>query len=746
VTTGSAAAAGHAQGVAAQAGTRLVLVAGNPNAGKSTLFNALTGASAKVSNYPGVTVTRTAAFISSPATGRLEIVDLPGTYSLSARSRDEQVAVDAVLGRASDRPDLVVVVADATSLARHLYFALEVIETGVPVVLALSMIDEARAQGIVIDERALGAALGAEVVPVVAPRHEGLDELRAAMGRALSAKRRPTTPVAPLAEAAERDLAELAALTAEHLPSLAPSGRRAWAAWLLLSLDDGDRDDFVGIPAALREVAAATRVRAVEAGRDLDQEIIGGRYARVDAIVAQAVRMPPSAGPSWTERIDAVLTHRVWGFLVFAVVMLGLFQALFSWSEPAILLIERQVARLQDVATAVMPAGPLRDLLVDGVVAGVGNVIVFVPQIALLFLFIGLMEDVGYLARVAFVIDRLMGRIGLHGRSFVPMLSGFSCAVPAVLATRTVENRTDRLLTMMVLPLMSCSARLPIYVLIIATVFSASSPPLFGVMSVGAAALFAMYMLSVAAALTAATVMRRTIFRGPRPTMMLELPPYRRPVARVLLMSTWQQVRSFLVDAGTLILALTIVLWALLNYPRDPQVAAHVEAERTRIASSVPAGAQAPALAELDAHARGENLRHSIAGRIGHLIEPALAPLGFDWRIGVGILGAFAAREVFVSTMGIVFDIDGADEQNEPLRDALRVATRHDGSRLMTPLTGLSLMVFFVLACQCMSTLAVVHRESGSWKWPALMFSYQTLLAYAGAFVVYQGGRLFGLS
>jgi len=284
-----------------------------------------------------------------------------------------------------------------------------------------------------------------------------------------------------------------------------------------------------------------------------------------------------------------------------------------------------------------------------------------------------------------------------------------------------------------------------VYVLVIATVFGGASR-VFGVISAGALALFAMYLLSVTAALTAAAVLRRTIFRGPRPTLLLELPPYRRPVARVLLATTWQQVRSFLVDAGTIILALTIILWALLNYPRDREASARVTVERTTIESSVPVANRVAALETLSARARGDQLRHSIAGRVGHLIEPALTPLGFDWRIGIGILGAFAAREVFVSTMGIVFDIGNADEQTQPLRDALRHATRSDGSLLMTPLTGLALMVFFVLACQCMSTLAVVHRESGSWRWPALMFGYQSVLAYVCALAVYQGGRLLGFS
>jgi ferrous iron transport protein B len=721
-----------------------VLVAGNPNAGKSTLFNALTGATNKVSNYPGVTVARTAATMQVRGLGAVELVDLPGTYSLSARSRDEQVAVDAILGRTSAPPDAVVVVADATALARHLYFANEIIETGIPVVVALSMSDAAVAQGVQVSLPRLSAAIGAEVVPVIAPRREGLGELAAAVGRAIE-QGRPPRAAARLGPQAEADITELAATVAHGSPALPDAARRAWAIWLLLSLDDGARDDLTGIDPALRTHAARIRARALQAGRDLDHEIIGGRYAHVDAAVAQAVTVTPPAGLTWTERMDRVLTHRLWGFAVFASVMLMLFQALFAWSEPAITLIESQVAWIQDAVTGLMPAGPLRDLLVDGVIAGVGNVVVFIPQIAMLFLFIGVLEDLGYLARVAFVIDRLMGRIGLHGKSFVPMLSGFSCAVPAVLATRTLDNRTDRLLTMMVLPLISCSARLPIYVLVIATVFSPSARA-FGIVSAGAVALFAMYFLSVTAALAAAAVLRRTIFRGPRPTLMLELPPYRRPVLRVLLRTTWQQVRSFLVNAGTVILALTIVLWALLSYPKSDTAARHFAGERARIEASVAGEARTDALNTLSGRERGEQLRHSVAGRIGHVIEPLIAPLGFDWRIGVGILGAFAAREVFVSTMGIVFDINDADEQNQPLRDALRSATRADGSRLMTPLTGVSLMVFFVLACQCMSTLAVVRRESGSWKWPAFMFAYQTAVAYTAAFVVFQAGRLLGFS
>ncbi|MCC7179269.1 MAG: ferrous iron transport protein B, partial [Acidobacteria bacterium] len=446
---------------------------------------------------------------------------------------------------------------------------------------------------------------------------------------------------------------------------------------------------------------------------------------------------------SLTDRVDAVLTHKVGGALAFAAVMMVVFQALFSWSEPAIAAIEEAIAAVQSWVGAVMPPGPLTSLVIDGVIAGVGNVVVFVPQIALLFLFIGLLEDLGYLARAAFVIDRVMRAVGLHGKAFVPMLSGFSCAVPAVMATRTLESRTDRLLTMLVLPLTSCSARLPVYVLVTATVFRPGAS--VGFLSAGAVALFSMYALSVVAALVAAAVLRRTVLKGPVPALVLELPPYRMPVVSVLLRGVWQRVKTFLVDAGTVILALTIVLWALLSYPKSDAVSAQADAERAAVATeSLPDEARETRLAEIDSRESGAQLRHSVAGRIGHLMEPVIAPLGFDWRIGVGILGAFAAREVFVGTLGVVFDISDADETNEPLREVLRGATWPDGSTLMTPLAGISLMVFFVLACQCMSTVAVVKRESGGWRWPLFMVAYMTILAYTASLLVYQVGSRLG--
>ncbi|MGE3274915.1 MAG: ferrous iron transport protein B [Vicinamibacterales bacterium] len=728
----------------------LVLVAGNPNAGKSTLFNALTGANAKVGNYPGVTIDRKSATLVVPDGRRVELVDLPGTYSLSARSAEEQIAVDAMLGRAAmdatgtaRQPDAIVVVADATALGRGLYLLLEVLETGVPVVLALNMADEAERDGIRIDTARLADLTGARVVTTVAKRGLGLTELARAVEAAIddTASDAEVRAGVDLAPALLDDLDALEQRILQEHVFERPAAARAWALWLLLSIDEKD-DDLRNIPPGLRQAAREIQARTREAGRDLDLEIIGSRYRRVDELVKAVATHEHHDGVSWTERLDSILTHRISGALIFAAVMLVVFQALFTWSEPAIGIIEEAVAALQGVVTGWLPAGPLSSLVVDGVIAGVGNVIVFVPQIALLFLFIGLLEDLGYLARVAFVIDRIMRSVGLHGRAFVPMLSGFSCAVPAVMATRTIENKTDRLLTMLVLPLMSCSARLPVYVLVTATVFAPGSR--VGFVSTGALVLFAMYMLSVVAALGAAAVLRRTALRGPGSTLVLELPPYRLPVMSVLLRGVWHRVRTFLVDAGTIILALTVVLWALLYYPRSSEIEQRFDQQRAEAVATLTPPAADERVAALDSQQAGEQLRYSFAGRLGHAIEPVIEPLGFDWRIGVGILGAFAAREVFVSTLGIVFDISEADEANEPLREALRGAEWPDGATLMTPLVGVSLMVFFVLACQCMSTIAVVKRESGSWKWPTFMFVYMTVLAYTGSLLVYQVGSALG--
>ncbi len=712
-----------------------VLIAGNPNSGKSTLFNALSGGSARVGNYPGVTVDRTTADLHLPS-GRVELVDVPGTYSLTASSPEEQLAVNALLER---NTRAVVCVVDATTLERGLYLALQLIESGLPVIVAMNMMDAAERLGLRIDMELLSRLLGAPVVPVVATRRRGLDTLRSEIDRALSAKAASKPLNIPYPDALRADIARLIPAVETWRPHASADEIRAFALWCLLSLGD---DDLVGVPDAVREATTDLQRKALAEGRNPDLEIVAARYEWLDDIVRRAcsVRSPDA---SFSEKIDRLLTHPVAGILIFAVVMFAIFEALFAGAEPFMDGIERLTAFSQDLAVAILPSGVLRDLIVEGIIAGVGNVVVFAPQILFLFLFIGFLEDSGYLARVAFVIDRVMKGVGLHGKAFVPLLSGFACAVPAVMATRTIERRRDRLVTMLALPLMSCSARLPVYILIVGTVFAGMS---VGWFSAGAVALFSMYTLSVLVTLGAAAVMRRTVLKGPTPTFVLEMPPYRWPSARILWLNAWRRLRIFLVDAGTIILAMTVVLWAVLSFPKSDEVAERFDTERARIQQmELPETQKAEVLQSLDSRQASAQLEQSLGGRLGHAMVPVLRPIGFDWQIGVGIIGAFAAREVFVSTLGVVFGIGDADEQNKPLRQALRDARHADGTPVMTPLSGVSLMVFFLLACQCMSTIAVVRKESGSWKWPLFLFSYMTVLAYLASLLVYQGGRLLGL-
>ena len=722
-----------------------VLVAGNANSGKTTIFNALTGSRAKVGNYPGVTVTRSSREVTLPAGAHVELVDLPGTYSLSTHSPDEQVAVDEVLGRRGEVPDAVVVVVDAGTIERGLYLVLQIVETGVPVVVALNMVDEAEAAGVAIDAARLSDWLGVSVVPTVGSTGEGLDGLRKAIGDAVELAPRGDIAWTGFSPSVENAVAEVEGTLRGGAFDRTPAARRSWAVWSLLS-HTTDEDDVEGLPAVARKTVDDLRLRAAGEQVDLDQEVIAARYRWIEAVVGDVRRISAAdaGNRAWTDRIDGILTHRFYGMGVFAIVMALLFEALFTWSEPFIGAIETATAALQTGVTSVLPEGPLQDLMVNGVIAGVGNVVVFVPQIAMLFLFISVLEDVGYLARVAFVIDRLMGRVGLHGKAFVPMLSGFACAIPAVMATRTIESRRDRLITMLTLPMISCSARLPVFALVTAVVFAGEARVL-GLFSAGAVVLFSMYALSVSATLGAAAVLRRTVLKGPRLPLVLELPPYRVPLWRNVVLVTWRGLRKFLVDAGTIILTMTIILWALLSYPRSAEVAERYADLRADVeATVVDPDARAEQLALLGGSEARESLEYSIAGRVGRIFEPTMEPLGFDWRIGVGILGAFAAREVFVSTLGIVFGIADADEESQSLRMSLQEATHADGSPLMTPLAGISLMVFFVLACQCMSTIGVVRRESGSWGWPVFMFGYMSVLAYGASLLVYQVGSLLG--
>ena len=734
-----------------------VVLTGNPNCGKTTLFNALTGLRGRVGNYAGVTVERKEGSLTgADARFPVTLLDLPGTYSLSPQSPDEQIARDILFQRVADvpAPDLVVVVVDASNLQRNLYFATQVIELGHPTLLTLNMVDVARDRGHDIDTDALSKALGVPVIPMVASQGEGLEPLRHFIrSQASSPGTRHVIPreFNELPEAFGREAQAIETALERHFPH---RSRLAAAEALLLLSDeralptdktntDGNTNGNTAntrYPSALIEQVLSARRRLEAAGVDWRSTAIEARYARLFAIEQHVTRETPPPDELLSDRIDRVVTHRVWGPLIFVTVMALMFQSIFWLAQYPMDGIEAAVDALAQWVGSSMPPGDLNDLITRGAIAGVGSVVIFLPQICLLFLFIGLLEDTGYMSRAAFLMDRLMSRVGLHGKSFIPMLSSFACAIPGIMATRTIETRQDRLATILVAPLMSCSARLPVYTVLIA----ACIPQRNGWPGL---TLLMMYLLGIAGALGMAWIFKKTLLRGEPPMLILELPPYKRPMLGAVLRQMWDRSKLFLKRAGTVILGINILLWFLATYPRSSELQQEFDqrhAQWKQAASNPPTSAESETLKRLDQEEAGEKLRQSFAGRLGRAIEPALKPLGFDWKIGIGIVTSFAAREVFVSTLSVVYNVGGDSENTASLAEVMKSERRDDGRKTYTPLTGLTLMVFYVFAMQCVSTVAVVRRETNSWKWPLFQTVYMTSLAWILAFLTYQVGTRLG--
>ncbi|CAN5416075.1 ferrous iron transport protein B [soil metagenome] len=619
--------------------TATVAVLGNPNAGKTTLFNGLTGLHQKVGNYPGVTVERISGRLKFPDR-EVELVDIPGLYSLTPVSEDERIAAQALH---DDAPDLVVCVLDATNLERNLFLFSQLAEMGIPTLVALTMVDRVETQGERVEMETLSDLLGVEVVPVVGHREKGLDELKAAIIRNLDHPRLPNTQ-------------------------------------------------------AFEEVA--------------------DRYAWSGEIQKEAIQTLRPRGLSWSDRIDLILTHRVFGLAFFVGVMYLVFQSIYTFATPLMDAIQSGFTWLQGVIEPHLAGNDtLKSLLVDGLIGGVGSMVVFLPQILILFFFIAVLEGTGYLARAAFLMDRLLGWAGLNGRAFIPLLSSFACAIPGIMAARVMPDAKSRLATILVAPLMSCSARLPVYLILISTFIE----PKYGKFWAGFT-LFAMHFLGLLVAVPIVWFFNRAVVKGKRLPFLLELPPYQWPKWRDVWLAMWFRGKVFLKTAGTIIVAMSIVIWALGYFPRNP----------------VPAGADEKVASE-------HQLEQSYLGRMGKAVEPVFLPAGFDWRISTGILAAFPARENIVASLGIIFSLgNDEDEKSADLRTALDDATWPDGRPLFTIWTAVGLMVFFALCAQCMATLATVKRETNSWKWPAFMFVYMTALAYIAAVGIFQVGRLFG--
>ncbi len=652
---------------------RRLLLLGNPNTGKTTLFNRLCGMRAKTANFPGTTtdlrVGRLQLPIAAGAPEAFDVVDLPGLYSLKLDLPESTVAVQALAGASGPLPAAAIVVADATNLSRHLMLVGELAREGVPFVVALNMIDLAHRRGLSFDLEKMSRAIGVPVIPIAARSGKGIDQLLAAL--------------APLC-------------TPGETRAVAP-GRAA-------------------ISAAELELWAEAVV----------SDSVGGEHA------------VGSGSDTLLDRIDETFTHPILGLIIFHLVMAGLFWAIFAVASVPMDMIEAIFSNLGGFLEARMPAGAVRDLLVGGLIGGVSGTVVFLPQICLLFFLITILEDTGYLARAAFVMDRLLCRFGLPGYAFVPLLSSHACAIPGILATRLIPDRHDRFATILVAPFMSCSARLPVYVLLTNFLF-ADRPLLAGI------AFAACYLLGAIAAMASAFLVRRTLLPGKSRPMVLELPTYKWPSLRVAFANAFEQGWSFLRTVGTVILAICFVMWWLSAYPKvePPATATALAAQAAELAATAPAES-ARLTSEADRLTLSHQQEMSFSGRLGRAVQPVFAPLGYDWRLTMGVLTAFAAREVFVSTLAVL--VGAPEEGNAGVLARIRTAKRDDGSPLLTPATAVSLLVFFVLAMQCLSTVVTVRRETKHWKWPLLQFFWMTGLAWIGAFVAFHGLRLAGIS
>ncbi|MBI1373186.1 MAG: ferrous iron transport protein B [Phycisphaera sp.] len=737
---------------AAQRRPQVALV-GNPNTGKSALFNRLTGARQRVGNFPGLTIEKRLGTMRLEREGErvdVDVIDLPGLYSLAAVSPDERVVLDALTGHVEGtaRPDLIVCVVDVCNLRRNLFLATQIAEVGLPMVLVLNMWDAAEAAHLTVDVEALSARLGIPVIRTVASKGRGVDELKAAIDAALSGATDPRMrqidwpiPVRDASAALGEPLKQLANRSVMDVE------RRR----LLFDVESSLADELAIDTDQWTEPIEAARQIIRHGGYDPAHVETTVRYQWIDGVLANLIETPETSQRPFSESIDDLLTHRVFGVLIFGAIMYVVFQSIYTLAGPFMDAIDAGFGWLGDTVGAWLAGTPmLQSMVVDGMIAGVGGVLVFLPQIIILFLFISLLEDAGYMPRAAFLMDRLFGWCGLSGKSFVPMLSSFACAVPGIMAARTVQEPKARLTTILVCPLMSCSARLPVYVLLI----GAFIEPLYGKAWAGFA-LFAMHFVGLAIAIPVAFVFNRLVLKGRRTPFVLEMPPYRVPQWRDVVWRVYTRAREFVVRAGTVIFAMSIVIWAMCYFPRPDAVREQVitqHVEQVAAAQSISVDearaaleADDDAMASVNADIEGAYLEQSVMGRLGRTVQPVFAPAGYDWKITVGVLASFPAREVIISTLGILYHLgEDTNEESTSLVSAMRSAKHDDGRAVFNPIVAVGIMVFFALCSQCAATLVTIAKES-NWRWAVFSFVYMTALAWVGAVFVYQvGTAIFG--
>ena len=700
-----------------------IVLAGNPNTGKTAIFNLLTGLHQKVSNYPGITVEKKFGIIDLLDEKSIHILDLPGSYSLTSETFDEHVVSDEIFSwiRGENKPNLILSVVDVENLSRNLYFTSQLLDIGIPVIVVLNMMDQIQKSTLPVSVEQLKERLGAiDVVPVSAIENQGIDRLKDSIITNLNSPMKPNDKDIPfeitgILRSAIRPLFQF------FTEEMKYSSRFAWAQSVRIIsrkevikfYESGNSDNFSLNKEKLiefKKIHSDVQKNLNRNTQDLSTLEPQLRYRWIDGILRKKENLVDLSRKSKSEKADKILTHKLWGPFIFIGILYLIFQSVFSWAVLPMNWVNNTVAKFGNWVYTAMPEHIIRDLVVEGVIGGVGAVLVFMPQIIFLVLFMAIMEDTGYMARIAFMMDRLMSKVGLHGRSVLPLMTGYACAIPGIMATRTIVSWKERLVTILILPLMSCSARLPVYALMI----GAFIPPVrfFGIIDAQGLTMVVMYFLGTVTALILAVIFSRWIKVEGKSTFIMEMPPYRIPLMRSVFRQVYLRVKQFVTDAGKIILVISVVLWILASFPKIDN---------------------------------SQNINTSYAGKIGKVIEPIIRPLGFDWKIGLGLLTSFAAREVLVSTMATIYNVESDDENVIRLTDALQQDKNPDtGKPAYTVLTGISIMVFFVFAAQCMATFAVVRRETNTWRWPLFMIFYMTGLAYIMSFIVYQGGLFLG--
>ncbi|MDY0906031.1 ferrous iron transport protein B [Pedobacter sp. CFBP9032] len=695
-----------------------VALVGNPNTGKSTLFNRLTGLNQKIGNFPGITVDKKTGFMKLADGKSAEVIDLPGTYSLYPKSADESI-VFQVLADAKNNsyPDIIVLVVDASNLKRNMLLYSQVADLGIPMVLALNMVDLSEKQGINIDLNKLAQKLGVQVVSICARNNIGIDKLKYAITN--------TTKIATQFQDVDVNILAPAAINA--IKSKLNSDNDYYALQVL------HQHEYLKFFSAKEqeEIEEIEQSHRFESSKTQAAETIV-RYKYLSSILADVVTDEGIAKKfTFSDKLDSILTHKIWGFAIFILILFVIFNAIFAWSSYPMEWIEAGFGFITEFGHQYLPEGMFTNLLLDGIIAGLGGIFVFIPQIAILFAFISILEDTGYMSRVTFMMDKIMSKVGLNGKSVVPMIGGLACAVPSIMAARNIENWKDRMITIMVTPLISCSARLPVYILIISLIVPSEN--IFGIFNMQGLALMVMYLVGVIAAVVVAWIMKFIIKTKERAYFIMELPIYRMPRWKNVLYTMYEKSKTFVFEAGKVIIAISIILWVLATFGpgnRFDQIDQKYESALADTTKNT---------AHIETLIATEKLENSYVGILGHWIEPAIRPLGYDWKIGIGLITSFAAREAFVGTMATIYSVDGGDEDTSTIRERMSASKNsRTGLPVYTFATGISLMLFYAFAMQCMSTVAIVYRETKGWKWPVIQLVYMTAMAYFAALIAYQ--------